>query len=349
MNYEPIKSRIVLISLEALGAVLRSTCLLKAIKRKYHDSHITWITYPASKALLQNNPLIDRIICVDGNTSAVINRLEFDILFAVDKSLEAGALAESIIAKEKYGFGLDRNGVIRPLNHLANYQYDIGLDDNLKFFTNQKPETQQITETMGLEWVRDPYVLELTFSEKKEIEERRIKALNGSLGIIGYNTGCSELYPYKKFTVNKSIELIHMWRKVFPALKIALLGGKEDTLRQESIKEEFLKDPFVINTPTTEGLRSGLLWMATSDVVFTGCSLGLHMAIALKKPVVCWFGVSCSQEIDLYDNGIKLQSKVSCSPCWKKSCEMEPKCFDQVSMDEIADATRLLFPLTAKT
>ena len=156
-------------SLEALGAVLRSTCLLPAIKREWPGCHVTWITYPNAKALLDNNQAIDRLLVVDPTTQAVLEHLKFDVLLAVDKSIEAGALAERIQATDKRGFGLDGNGVIRPLNAEANYQYDVGLSDELKFFINQKAETQQITESMALKWQRDPYGLDLRDHEIAEV------------------------------------------------------------------------------------------------------------------------------------------------------------------------------------
>lgn len=345
-HYQPVKERIAILSLEAMGAVLRSTCLLEPIKRRYPEAHITWFTLKASRPLLENNPLIDRLISLDPSSFALIDHLKFDTLYAVDKSLEAGAIAERIQAKNKYGFGLDVNGCIRPLSEEAGYQYDLGLDDQLKFFVNQKPETQQITETMGLEWQRDPYILELSTQEKLEAEKRRAGMLGVAKGIIGYNTGCSLLFPYKKFRVERAIEMISQWRQRFPDHKIALLGGPEDSERQDEMKAAFAHDDYVINTPTREGLRSGVLWMATSDMVLSGCSLGLHIAIALKKPVIAWFGVSCIQEIDVYDRGVKLQAQVACSPCWKRSCSEEPKCYDQVSLESIMEATaQILAPV----
>jgi ADP-heptose:LPS heptosyltransferase len=352
-HYEPVTKRIAVLSLEALGAVLRSTCLLPAIKRQWPGCHVTWITYPNAKALLDNNHLIDRLLVVDATTQPVLEHLKFDVLLAVDKSIEAGALAERVQATDKRGFGLDTNGVIRPLNPEANYQYDVGLSDELKFFINQKAETQQITESMALPWQRDPYVLDLREPEVAEVAARRAGMLNrkgnsaSSAGndvepwraIIGYNTGCSLLYPYKKFTVERSIEVIRMWRQAFPDCAVALLGGREDTERQAAMKAAFTNDDGVINTPTTGGLRSGMLWMDATDLVLSGCSLGMHIAIALKKPVIAWFGVSCSQEVDLYDRGAKIQAAVGCSPCWKKSCTNEPKCFNEVSVEAIRSAT----------
>lgn len=339
-HYDRVEQRLAIVSLEAMGAVLRSTCLLPPLKRLYPKAHITWITLKNTKALLENNPYIDRILLADTTQLQTALHLQFDMLFAVDKSIEAGALAERMQAKEKRGFGLSVEGYIRTLNPKAEYQYQVGLDDHLKFFLNQKPETQQITETMELEWQRDPYVLELTEQEKKEVQRRRQMILpSGAQGIIGMNTGCSLLFPYKKFTVPRSVECVRAWRQNFPTFVVALLGGPEDTERQEAIKAAFADDPFVINTPTKEGLRSGVLWMDTADIVLSGCSLGLHIAIALKKPVIAWFGVSCIQEIDVYSRGVKLQAEVSCSPCWRKSCEQEIKCYDQVSVDRVIAAT----------
>jgi heptosyltransferase-2 len=337
------ENRICVLSLEAMGAVLRSTCLLPAIKRKYPGAHITWITLPQCKALLQNNRHIDRILTLSPATLSVIEQLGFDVLYAVDKSMEAGALAEKINAKEKFGFGLSKEGAIIPLSPEADYQYEVGLDDELKFFKNEKAETQQITETMGLEWKRDEYILDLTDEEKALSKKRRKEVVPSSAkGVIGYNTGCSLLFPYKKFTVERAVEVVREWRKTFPGHAVALLGGPEDTERQIQIKQSFKDDAFVINTPTTEGLRSGIVWMDIADTVLSGCSLGMHIAIGLKKHITAWFGVSCLQEVDLYDRGDRLQSDVSCSPCWKKSCDQDVKCFDKVEPKIIMESTQRL-------
>lgn len=340
-HYKVASHRIIIVSLEALGAVLRSTCLLGPLRRRYPEAHITWLTMPNAKALLLNNPMIDRVLTHDVASLPILDRLEFDFCFTIDKSMLAGALAHRIQAAQKFGFGINAHGAIVPLNEEAQYQYEVGLDDHLKFFENQKPETQQITETMGLEWQRDPYVLEFSEAERHRIAFFKEQVRGQSRGVIGYSTGCSELYPYKKFTVDRSIEVIQGWREKFPDMTIALLGGREDQQRNQQMKSAFPED-LVVETPTTNGLREGLMWMATSDLVLTGCSLGLHMAIALKKSVVTWFGVSCAQEIDLYDRGIKLKSHVSCSPCWKKACDQEVKCFDQVRVEDIMEGTSRL-------
>jgi heptosyltransferase-2 len=78
--------------------------------------------------------------------------------------------------------------------------------------------------------------------------------------------------------------------------------------------------------------------MAAVDLVFSGDSLGMHMAIGLKKWVVAWFGPSCEQEIDLYGRGRKIMTKAPCSPCWRRVCEKPVMCYDQVDFKQAAEA-----------
>src|SRR5690606_3919172 len=107
---------------------------------------------------------------------------------------------------------------------------------------------------------------------------------------------------------------------------IVLLGGRED--REDHV--EIARQTSVILSPTDRGLRDGLISMGACDLVFSGDSLGLHMAIALRKWVVAWFGPTCEQEIDLYGRGVKLRTKAHCSPCWKRDCQQPVMCYDQV-------------------
>ena len=62
----------------------------------------------------------------------------------------------------------------------------------------------------------------------------------------------------------------------------------------------------------------------------------MHIAIALKKYVIAWFGLSCWTEIDLYERGVKLfPIDLFCSPCWKKSCPYNLECVRQIDLKRI--------------
>lgn len=334
----PIGTKILIINLDAMGDVLMTTAQLKSIKKKYPESTIYWVTLKVSAKLLENNPLIDKVFIYDFETISIVNEIKFDIVYSVDKSLRSGALAMSVNADQKYGFGINEHGQIIPLNEGAEYNYLLGMNDHLKFKVNKRTGQDYLSETFELEYDRNDYVFEFTPEEKAYIEEYKKEAgITPEDQIIGFNTGCSELYPNKKMTVEQHLVLVE---RLLSAgnYKIMLLGGPEDTDRNNEIYSHYKS--LIINTPTNEGVRRGACYESIPDVIITGDSFGMHLAIALKKYVIAWFGLSCWTEIDLYDRGVKLYPEgLFCAPCWKKSCPYNLECIQMINLERIENET----------
>lgn len=321
--------RLLIVHLEALGAVLRSTSLLPAIHRKYPGVHITWVTKKPAQQLLAENPLIDQILTLDQEDLLKLSCLEFDIACCIDKAQTAFGVIRQTKVKEVFGFQVHpESGSIICANSESRELWQLGLNDEMKLFHNIKAETQLVHEALALgDFKRDPYTVAFTDSEKEEIYRRRKRWSDHKI-VVGINTGCSTTIPYKKLTISTHRTLIKELLKS-DQYKIVLLGGKEDTLRNQKIAYGL----DVISSPTNRSLRDGLISTATCDMVITGDSLGMHMAIALRKWVVVWFGPTCSQEIDLYDRGVKVLTTADCSPCWKRSCQKRPMCYDKVPLE----------------
>ena len=162
----PRGTRILIINLEAMGNVLVTTTLLPALKRKYPASTITWITLGNAYRLLDNNPLVDEVVVWDPEAWLKMAEREFDFAMNIDKAKNSCAFIMSVNAGKKAGYGLNADGVIVPLNRDAEYNYRLGLNDHLKFRVNQKPNTQLLTEAMGLKYRRDDYILNLSPEEE---------------------------------------------------------------------------------------------------------------------------------------------------------------------------------------
>ena len=334
-----IGTRILIVNLDAMGNVLVTTTILPALKRKYPTSRISWITLKNAYRLLDNNPYVDHVLVWEPENWLILQQMEFDLVLNVDKSQRSCAFTNSLNSKKKLGFALDKNGVIVPINPEAVENYILGLDDHLKFRVNRKTVPEILREQFVLDGKRDDYVLELSHEELSYCEEYR-----ASVGlpsgvppsrdlIVGFNTGCSELYPNKKMTIEQHVALIHRLSEK-PGIRLVLVGGPEDTARNAEIARQVGER--VVSTPTTEGVRRGLCYVNLCDVVISGDSFGMHAAIALKKHVIVWFGVSCSQEIELYGRGIKLVPEaLECSPCWKKQCPYNLECIRMIDLDAI--------------
>jgi len=336
-EYAPKGAQILLINLDAMGDVVRTTALLPALKRAYPDSHVTWVTLKNAAPILANNPLVDEVLLFGLETVLELEPRRFELVLNVDKSRRSAALAQRVQAAERRGFGVDAWGSIVPLGAAADYQYRTGLDDELKFHGNRKSEQQMLAETMELPFGRDPYILGLSTEERAFVAERRESwGLDGADVVVGLNTGCSELFPYKKLPVVYQARLAESLYRRFPGIQVMLLGGPEDIERNAEIARRC--DARTLETPCDEGLRRGIQYMDLADVVITGDSLGMHLAIGLRKRVVAWFGLTCPQEIDFFDRGEAVVARVDCGPCWQRACDQPVKCFERVDMDELLAA-----------
>lgn len=332
----PIGTKILIINLDAMGDVLMTTAQLPLLKKKFPESTIFWITSPIASPLLFNNPLIDKVFSCKIESISILQNIKFDYVLNVDKSLISCSILNSAKAENKLGFGLNEDGKIIPVNKGAFYNYSLGMDDNLKFRINKKTGQEYLAETFELDFEKHDYIFEFTNEEKEFIDnyKKEIGISQNDL-VVGFNTGCSNLYPNKKMTIEQHQYLIEklLENKKY---KILLLGGPEDTERNEQIYSKFNDE--IINTPTNLGVRRGACFEDLTDVIITGDSFGMHLGIALKKYIIVWFGVSCWAEIELYNRGVKLfDENLECSPCWKKECPYDLECIKNIDLNIMLD------------
>lgn len=337
-SFTTVHERILIVHLEALGAVLRSTSLLPAIRRKYPRAHITWITKAPAHHLLKGVNGIDRVLTTSPEDVLALSALDFDLAFVIDKSLTAAGLLRQTRVEEIRGFRTGgAAGAVVPANPEALILWSLGLSDQKKFFENTKSEQQLVHEALALgDYTRDEYNIELSADERGLAWRRRKTWSPEGAPVIGINTGCSATLPAKRLSVEGHRQLITRILRTpeFYGSPVVLLGGPEDTERNHEIARGL---PVVVS-PSNKGLRDGLASVAACDLVVTGDSLGMHMAIGLRKWVVAWFGPTCSQEIDLYGRGVKILTQAPCSPCWKRVCQQPVMCYDQIDFDQVMGA-----------
>ncbi len=105
----------------SLGDVFRHTVLL----HKYGTDEVTWLTSQSAVPLLKDNPLIVRLLVYEDDANReMLLREEFDEVVCFEKARSICQLADSIKAKERYGFTW-RDGKVVAVHHLAQSCLDI--------------------------------------------------------------------------------------------------------------------------------------------------------------------------------------------------------------------------------
>ncbi len=318
-HYTPFPCRILIIKCRAQGDVLRTTTLLTGLKRRYPDSHISWVVDGESIDLLENNPLIDRVMPYTWTQWLRLEVERFDVLICLDKEPESIALASRVRAESRFGFGMNEFGGLIPFNPAAAYSAQLGVDDELKFRKNQKTYQQIIYETAEIPYQNDRYVFSLDDAHRKPAGAFfRAKQIDRRRTAIGFNTGAGVKFETKQWPPEHYIELARLLKERMDA-NIFLLGGRRETALNRDLEEKIGSG--VYNTGNHHSLLEFSGFLDAMDVIVTSDTLGMHLALALGKKVVALFGPTCPQEIDMYGQGVKLFANAACSPCYRQTCE----------------------------
>lgn len=339
LHYNPIGFKILIIKFDAAGDVLRTTSLLHALKKKYPDSHITWFTKQNAKQIFENNTLVNEVLILEkSETLPKLLALEFDLLIHPDASPQSGAFASWIKAEKKAGFYLDTKGKIQPFNNAAIEWLELGAFDQKKKL-NQKSYQQILHEICELEFKKDEIVLVLNEEEKKFAKDFSLQHnLKKYKTIIGLNTGAGSRWQYKQWGLQQFVQLIQKIEEDLMGAGILLYGGEEEKERNSYLANQF---PSVIDTGSKNSLRQFFSLVNLSDIFITGDTLGLHVATALNKKIICLFGPTSSNEIENYGRITKLSPAMDCLVCYKMRCDFSPTCMDLISVEMVYEALQL--------
>lgn len=339
LHYRPRSPRILIIKLDALGDVLRTTCVLRGLSKVYPDPSIVWLVDPSALGILENNPMLDEALPYDLGSLMRLQVERYDLVLSLDKTPRSAAVAMAVKAPEKRGFGLTEHGTICPLNPGAEYAFELGLCDDLKFRRNTRTYQDVIFQCAGLPYAGEECVFQL--SKAGEAFQRRVAEEHGLLngrgprrGVVGINCGGGSAFANKMWAAEQIIEFVrHLKSRAGAA--VLLYGAQREAQKIEAVVHAVGAD--VIHTGLDNTLEEFAALVGLADVVVTGDSLGMHFAVALGRQVVALFGPTCAQEIELYGRGKRIVSPLDCAPCYKRECRRSPTCMEALSPQAVAE------------
>jgi len=336
-HYSSFGKRILIIKLAAMGDVLRTTPLLRGLRAKNPVCHVTWLTEPNVVPILRGIPEIDRLLPYAPETVLQLEIETFDEVYCFDKESKATALAMKIQSERKIGFGMSRFGNVVCLNKESEYTYELGINDALKFRINSKTYPELVFDCAGIPYPQpQEYILPDLSLEIKEAKEQLLgRGVRPSDLRIGLNTGAGDVFATKKWTEPGYVQLADRLVSELGA-KVLLLGGPGEVERNQRIASA-TRNP-VINTGNDNPIRKFAGVVGNCDLVVTGDSLAMHIAIGLRVPVLVILGPTCHQEIELYGRGAKIVSDFECSPCYLSVCPKKVTCMDATSVDAVYES-----------
>jgi heptosyltransferase-2 len=334
-HYQRVEERLLIIKLDAMGDVLRTTSLLPPLVEKHPHASITWVTRRESRPLLERNPYITEILDYGEDALLQLRVRAFDRVINLDAGKTSAALASAANAARKDGFVLDAHGYVQATNPPARTWLEMGVFDDLK---RQGTRTYQdmMADIVGLSGCAHRYVLQLTEDERKEGRAQLEKlGLDLTRPVVGLNTGAGRRWELKQWREEGYLELIDRMAKKQQA-QFVLLGGPEERERHKRLTGRS-KVP-LIDAGCDNPVRRFASLVGACHLVITGDTLAMHMALALNCRTIVLFGPTSAAEIELYGLGEKVVPKMECLSCYKPKCDFVPNCMDLITTDMVEAA-----------
>jgi heptosyltransferase-2 len=329
---------VLVIKLDAVGDVLRSTSILPKIKARRPDSYLCWVTRRASAPLLKENPMVDEVWLYDDTET--INRLAveaWDVVYNLDNGFPSSALAARVNGREKVGFTLSAQGVIEPTNEAAERWLEMACFDRCKK-ENRRSYQEIMYEICGFSGPICRPVLHWADADKSAADHALDDLWHEKSGgpLIGINTGSGARWPLKMLSEERIADLIRALHRLHPDWRILLLGGPNEEAKNARLMEQ-VDGTFTRAASCRHTLLEFGALVERCDLLICGDTLALHMATALRVPCVALFCPTSADEIYDYDGDVhKVRTEdCECYCSYNAVCPHGKDCINRIPLERI--------------
>ncbi len=337
--------RILIIRLSAIGDIVMASALIPALRRRWPDAHIAWLTEPVGAELLRDNPRLDEVIVWPrGEWSKLWRERRYRELFGQLRRFVAALRAR------RFDLALDAQGLLKSgiWARLSGARERIGL-------TSREGSAHLMTEVLtpaGLEGrigseylylarhlgaAEDDFPMDLALGEASRAEARALRTaegITGSYAVIAPFT----TRPQKHWIEARWVELARRIRDDL-GFAVVMLGGPGDREAAERIAADGGIHDFAGRA------RLGASAALIDDArLLVGVDTGLtHMGIARNVPTVALFGSTRPYLDPASPRAQVLYHPLECSPCRRRpTCDGAFTCMALHTVEDVLATARVL-------
>lgn len=319
-----------------LGDLVMTTAAIADIRAHFPDAKISALCLSGLAPLLKNDPNIDEVITYIRPSGWIrrfehfdliqdIRQGEFDLGILFTNSFTSAYWVWRGHVKERLGFrGNLRSWMLTKAEPFPKTREQQHLVTTYK----------ELLKPLGVPLSTTSPSLYLTNEEKQAAKELlALKGYANDKGILlGINPGAA--YGSAKCWLPERFVAVSQKLLENEHLYIVYFGDQAGAPLVDAICKE-LPAERVINLAGKTSLRELMALIASCSLFLTNDSGPMHMAAALKIPLVALFGSTNDTSTGPYGGGKVIHKHVECSPCYKRVCPIDFRCMKQISVDEV--------------
>lgn len=330
-----------------IGSIILSTPLLKALRDKFPDSNIVFLTLTKNNEIVKLLEPVNQVITLDidhGYFTFVasllksifaMRKMKLDLVFDLEFFTRFSAIMTYLSgAEERIGFWAwevwrgKMHTIEVPFNrywHVKRNFYNLGVAIGIPVETNLKllPPKLSIDEKTEMN----------TLLQKYNLKSKEYVCINPNAG---------ELALSRKWLKENFIGLTSKILQKPINIKIVYLGSSGERSYTKSIVS-LLNDPRIINSAGSLDIQQLIIILKNAKLLISNDSGPLHLAVALNTPTISFFGPETPVLYGHSDkNNIVFFKNIDCSPCMNVHkgkafyCHKKSSlCLEEIKVDEV--------------
>jgi 3-deoxy-D-manno-octulosonic-acid transferase/heptosyltransferase-1 len=338
---------ILIVKLSAIGDVIQTFPMVEALKKQYPQARIDWVVEEDASDILVGYPVLNRVI---------ISRRKSWQKFLFQRQKIRGTLREigrfiHDLRGQDYDWVIDNHGVFKSglLVFLSRGRRKIGFeasagiaDEGNYLFTNERYRPLSIERHALERYLNLVYQIgveagpaSLEFFVPPEFRKKAEDLLreNGFLSRPIVVIHPMAKWETKQWPLENFARLISAFSQ--RRASVVVTGGREDEEPVREILRQVNSSSKVLNLVGRTGLRELAGIFILSNLVLTPDTGPMHLAAAVKAPLIALFGPTAPWRTGPYgDDHVILRKPLECCPCFKKVC-VAKECMKSISVDEV--------------
>ncbi|MBD3305825.1 hypothetical protein GF339_05530 [candidate division KSB3 bacterium] len=358
--------RILLVQLDEIGDVVMTTPLFRAVRQNFPDAWITLVVKPAVVNLVERCPYLNEILAYRPmgpggrcwRTRRHVNTMLFAAIYLWRRRFDLVLLPRWDVDYTYATFLAYLSGApwrvgyseyVLPKKQSVNAGYDLLLTHVITTTGNVKHEVERNLDVLRfLHGKIQDDALELWVGEDDEGMAENTFAQHG-IGsdalIVGLGPSSGTL-ALKQWPLERFVE-IGRWLQITYDATLLVIGDQGDIPLGRTLAREL--EGNVINMAGKTSLRQTAALLRRCSL-FVGNDTGpMHIAAALKIPVIALFGPSCAHRFSPWGAGHQIISvDLPCKPCHQdghlnrcRQCRFDqPYCMTNITVDDVKATVR---------
>jgi heptosyltransferase-2 len=318
-----------------LGDLVMATPVLADLRRRWPNAKITGMCQAGIAPLLAKDPNINEVYSYKRPSGWIRRNLHGEIIDAIRHGeYDLGVLLTNSFSSAWWFW---RGHVKNRLGYAANLRSCL-LTKAVSYPKELKTQHLVITYKMLLEPLGIPLTdsaprLYITEQERAAaFELLQMHGVKKNTLILGVNPGAA--YGSAKCWLPERFVEVTEKMLAHQDLHVIYFGDQAGASLVNEICKKLPSDR-VINLAGKTTLRELMALINCCSLFLTNDSGPMHVAAALKVPLLALFGSTDDTRTGPYQIGKVLHKHVECAPCYKRVCPIDFRCMKRIEVDEV--------------